>query len=98
VGQPEEKLVRKACGRASQVVIYTYSGHSAAVWWRQNGPSLEKLRNLTVINLPAAAAPALARLAQRTMTFTCTIQDGQVWLSDGSETVHIDLQPAKAAE
>ena len=98
VGQPEEKLVRKACGRARQVAIYTYSGHGAAVWWRQNGPALEKLRNLAVINLPAAAAPALAKLAQRTMKFTCTIQDGQVWLSDGSETVHIDLQPAKTAE
>jgi len=97
VGQPEEKLVRKACGRARHVDIYTYSGHGAAVWWRQNGPGLERLRNLTVINLPAAAAPALAKLAQRTMKFTCTIQDGQVWVSDGSETVHIDLQPAKAA-
>lgn len=97
VGQPDEKQVRRACGRSRRVFIYTYGGHSADVWWNQARAVLEKSRNLSVINLPAAALPALAKLAQRTMKLQCTIQDGQVWLSDGSGTVHIDLQFRKQA-
>ena len=94
VGQPDEKLVRKACGRANKVFIYCYSGHSAAVWWVQVRDKLERIRNLTVINLPPAAIQGLAKLAQRSMQFQCTIQDRQIWVSDKEDTVHIDLTAA----
>lgn len=93
VGQPDEKQVRKACGRARQVIIYCFSGRSADVWWSQVGKGLEVIRNLTVISLPAAVSPALAKMAQRSMKLQYTIQDGQVWVSDSKDTVHIDLQP-----
>jgi uncharacterized protein YaeQ len=95
VGQPDEKQVRKACGRSRQVVIYAYSGHAVPVWWKQAGAGLGKIRNLAVISLPQEAAPALARLARRTMRLQCTVQDGQVWLSAGSETVHVELAVLK---
>ena len=97
VGQPDEKQVRKACGRARQVFIYPYSGHAAAVWWSQVKGGLEKVKNLTVISLPPDAAPALAALAQRTMRLLCSIQEGQVWVSGESETVHIELHSLTAA-
>jgi uncharacterized protein YaeQ len=32
VGQPEEKTIRRACGRAKQVCIYAYGGRSADQW------------------------------------------------------------------
>ena len=98
VGQPDEKAVRKACGRAKRVFVYPYSGHSATVWWNQAKDNLGKARNLSVICLPADAAPALAKLAARTMKLQCTIQDGQVWLSNGGETVHIELKQLMTAE
>ena len=28
LGQPDEKRIRKACGRSKEVFIYTYSGHA----------------------------------------------------------------------
>jgi uncharacterized protein YaeQ len=93
VGQPDEKQVRKACGRARQVIVYTYGGHAAKVWWDQAKSGLEKLRNLTVISVPADAVPELAKLAQRTMALQCTIQDGQVWISDRTVTVSLALKP-----
>ena len=34
---------------------------------------------------------ALAALAQRSMKLQFTIQDGQVWVTDDKETVHLDL-------
>jgi uncharacterized protein YaeQ len=91
VGQPDEKRIRKACGRSAQVIIYSYGGHGVDVWLNQIKSSLERSRNLTMINLPASAPQALARLAQRSMKLQFTIQDGQVWVSDGRETVHLDL-------
>jgi uncharacterized protein YaeQ len=91
VGQPDEKRVRRACGRAARVFVFSYGGHGADVWLSQMRSSFERLRNLTVINLPASAPPALAGLAQRSMKLQCTIQDSQVWLTDDKETVHLDL-------
>ncbi len=91
VGQPDEKQVRKACGRARQVYVYPYGGHAPTVWWNGVKGGLEKLGNLSVVCLPADAPAALAKLAKRTMKLQCTIQDGQVWLSDGSETVHVEF-------
>jgi uncharacterized protein YaeQ len=94
VGQPDEKRIRKACGRATRVFIFTYGGHSVDVWLNQIRSSLERLKNLSIINLPASAPPALARLAQRNMKLQFTIQDGQVWVTGDQETVHLDLTNA----
>ncbi|MBI3345085.1 MAG: YaeQ family protein [Gammaproteobacteria bacterium] len=95
VGLPDEKRVRKACGRARQVFIYSYGGRSADIWWDQNGSNLERLKNLTVLNLPVAASIALAKLAQRSMQLQCRIQDGQIWLADKDATAEIELETVK---
>jgi len=34
-------------------------------------------------------------MAQRTMQLQCTIQDGQIWLTDGAETVQVDRETWK---
>jgi uncharacterized protein YaeQ len=89
VGQPDEKWIRKACGRAAQVVVVSY-GRAADVWWTGVRDKLSRLGNLTVLNLPAEAAPALARLTDRGMRLQCTVQDGQVWMTNGRETVLVE--------
>jgi uncharacterized protein YaeQ len=91
VGQPEGKRIRKACGRARQVIVYSFSGRSADVWWNQVRKDLEGLKKLIVVNLLAKAGQDLAKLTQRTMKLQCTIQDGQVWMTDNSATVHVDI-------
>ena len=90
VGLPDEKLIRKACGRANQVIVYTYGGRTAEMWYTQNSSQFERLKNLTVINLPSESTRAMVKLAQRTMQLQCTIQDGQVWLGDGNESVMVE--------
>jgi len=94
VGQPDEKRIRKACGRAARVFIYTYGGHGVDVWLNQIKGGLERSKNLSVINLPANAPAALASLAKRSMKLQFTIQDGQVWVTEDQETVHLDLTNA----
>lgn len=95
VGQPDDKRLLKACGRAAQVVVYCYASNSS-IWWNQIGSRLERAKNLTVFNLPAATSQALEKLAQRNMQLQCTIQDGQIWMTGGDQTVQIDLETLKA--
>jgi len=33
VGLPDEKRIRKACGRADSVFVYSYGGRAAQLWW-----------------------------------------------------------------
>jgi len=90
VGQPDERLVRRACGRAAQVVVYTY-GRGAELWWGKCRDALERLPNLTVMSVPIAASQALGELAQRNMQLQCTIQDGHIWLGDRDNAVEVAL-------
>lgn len=96
VGLPDEKLIRKACGRARHVFVYCYGGRGADIWWGQNSGKLEKLENLSVMSLPSLTTQAMAGLAQRNMQLQCTIQDGQIWLSDKNDTVEVTLSLVKA--
>jgi uncharacterized protein YaeQ len=97
VGQRDEKDIRRACGRARQVVIYNYGGRGADLWWEQNREKLERCANLTVLNVPLAASRALAKLAQRSMQLQCTLQEGQIWMGDQDSTVQIELVSVKSA-
>ena len=97
VGQPDEKTIRRACGRAKQVCIYTYGGRGADQWWEKNLATLVRLNNLTVMNLPLDGSRALATLAQSSMQLQCTIQEGQIWMADGENTAHIELTILKGA-
>ncbi len=95
VGLPDEREVRKAAGRAREVKVYPYGGRAAALWWAQNREALERLRNVTVTEIPPEACAALAAWARRSMRFSATIQEGEVYFSDGDETVHFRPQPLK---
>lgn len=95
LGQPDEKRIRKACSRAKQVVVYAYSGNSADMWWQQIQHKLDRLHNLTIYNLPAGTAAELGKLAQRGMHLQCTIQERQVLLTDGEQTVEVDVGAAQ---
>lgn len=90
LGQPDEKRIRKACGRARQVVVYCHSGHSAELWWQKSRDKLERFGNLTVINLPVDACRRLGSLAERNMQLQCTLQEGQIWLADATDSVEIE--------
>lgn len=94
VGLPDEKLIRKACGRARQVFIYSYGGRVADRWWDQCRSKLGRIKNLNVISLPPQTSQAIARQAQRNMQLNCTIQDGQIWLADKNASVQVELVAA----
>ncbi len=91
VGLPDEKRIRKACGRASQVVIYAYGGSKAELWWAGVREALARFDKLTVYNLPREATAQLAAMAERSMQLSCSIGDGSAWFSDASH--HVCVEP-----
>jgi uncharacterized protein YaeQ len=91
LGQPDESRIKKACGRAQQMVVVNYSGNGAGIWWDKVGASLSRIKNLTVIDIPAASVDALATLIQRGMRLNCLVQDGEVQLM--SDTINVTLRP-----
>jgi uncharacterized protein YaeQ len=91
LGQPDEKRIRKACGRAKQVIIYCYGGRSTEVWWPQISSHLQRFNNLRIINLPKENCEAMESMVQRTMQLNVSIQDGEVSISDHQQ--NIDITP-----
>lgn len=83
LGQVDEKRLRKACGRAERVIVYTYNIKSAAAWWRQNESTFARFKNLSVIHLHA---DGLEKLCQRSMRLQCNISDTELTFhSDAAE-------------
>ena len=91
VGQPDEQQIRRACGRAREVVVYTYSGRSAEVWWLKVSATLSRSKNLTVVDVAEAGTEGLAALAQHGMQIQCFIQDREVQMMTEHATVPIAL-------
>ena len=89
VGLPTERDIRKACGRSKQVVVVLYGGRIADMWWTQNSKALLKNNNLTILNLPDTQE--LTAAAERGLTMSCTIQDGQILVSH--DTGSFDISP-----
>jgi len=90
LGQPDESRIRKACGRARHVVVVSYGGQAAQVWWSKLATTLARHRNLTVLDIPAPTVAALTTLLQRGMRLQCLVQDGQLQLMNDADAVAVD--------
>lgn len=92
VGLPDAKRIRKACHRARQVIVYSYGGRAASLWWSQIHNLMGGLDNLRVVNLPPTDSQHLATLVERTMTLQCTRQENQLWISTESANLCATLE------
>lgn len=92
LGQQDERDLRRACGKAAQVVVLCHAGRGTSLWWSQSQAELNRLKNLTVLQIPAAAAQELAGLAQRTMQLQCNIQDEIVSIIGGDQLVQVEVE------
>jgi uncharacterized protein YaeQ len=96
VGLPDEREVRKACGRAEEVHVLAYGGRAVELWWQAARPSLERQERLSVLELPAEASRALAGLAGRSMRLQVTIHEGHVFVGDGASSVSVEMRTLKS--
>ena len=88
VGQPDDKRVMKACGRARRVTVWAFQ-NSTPIWWDNLTNKVSRANNLTVWQIPTEQSQALGALAQRSMQLQVSVQDGTVWINDGQTTVEI---------
>lgn len=88
VGQPEERRLVKASGRAERVSVYAFSP-VALSWWTAAAARIDRLGNVDAWLVPAEQSRALALLAGRAMELQINRQDGIVWVADRTRSVEI---------
>ncbi len=96
VGQPDDKRLLKACGRAERVTVICFSA-SCPIWWSGIAGKVSRAANLEVWRIAAEQSQALAGLAQRGMQLQLSMQDGTVWVSETLGAVEVTptrLHPA----
>lgn len=94
-GQSDEKWIRKACGRAKQVQLFTYGGRSVPIWWKQNEQAFKRYKNLKIWNILEESVKEMASLIRRNMTLQYNISEGQIWLSSDDGIVLIEPEILK---
>jgi len=89
LGQLDEKRIKKDCNKAQQVKLYCF-GSSSDTWWAQSESKLRQFDKLSVEQFSEETTEALARLISRSMDFQVSIQDGQLWLTSGDDTLLVE--------
>jgi uncharacterized protein YaeQ len=89
LGQLDEKRIKKACNRSQKVKLYCY-GSSVDTWWSQSESKMRQFNKLSIEQFSEDTSAALAKLISRNMEFQCSIQDGQLWLTAGDQTLLIE--------
>lgn len=89
LGLPSEKVVRQSCGKASKVIVYSYGGRTAEMWWEKIKNSTTRFDSLQVMNLSEKGTRDLGDLANRSMKLQVNIQDGEVMISSDDNIVYV---------
>ena len=89
LGLPSEKIVRQSCSKAKEVIIYSYGGRTAEVWWDKIKGSATHFENLQVINLAEAETKELVKIANRSMKLQVNIQDRDLMVSMDDSIVYV---------
>ena len=88
LGLPSEKTVRQSCGKAKEVIVYSY-GRTAEVWWEKIKNGTTRFDNLKVVNFSETDTRDLGNLASRSMKLQVNIQDGDVMVSVDDSIVYV---------
>lgn len=97
MGQPDERRLMKAHGRAERVTVYSHAS-STPVWWAGIEGKLTRAPRLAVWQIEAAQSQAMAALAERTMQMQISVQDGTVYLSTERGSVEITPRALKVPQ
>ena len=95
LGLPSEKIIRQSCGKAKEVIVYSY-GRTADVWLDKIKNSTTRFENLQVVNFSENETRELAELANRSMKLQVNIQDGDVMVSVDDRIVYVTQTKWKA--
>ena len=91
LGLPSEKIIRQSCGRANEVVIYSYGGRAAELWWEKIKNTAKRSDNLRVVNVSYQDSKEVGQLLDRSIKMQVSIEDNDVMISVGEAVVYMDL-------
>ncbi len=97
LGTPDPDRVRKACGRAQDVVLYCYGERSTKVWWEKNGAGFERFDNLSVYLIGDDDYDKLGKLAAGGSALQCTLSGNEMWFTSDDESVSITATTLRSA-
>ena len=87
LGQPDEKRIKKACGRSQKVIIYVYQEGMATSWFKQNKKLLNRFNNLHIVYLNIDGD--IETLCERSMNLQANISDNELSLMNAENSVSI---------
>lgn len=87
LGQPDEKRIKKACGRSKKMIIYLYQEGMATSWFKQNQKLLNRFNNLSIVYLNIDGD--IEELCERSMNLQANISDGELNLINEDSSVSI---------
>jgi uncharacterized protein YaeQ len=85
LGQPDEKRIKKACGKSERVIIYTYQEGMATAWFKQLENSLKRFNNLSIVYLNIEGD--IESITERSMNLQCNMSDNELTLINGEQSV-----------
>ena len=91
VGLPEPERLIKA-GRHAEKVALIACGKALPLWEQQHLAKLARVSNLTVIRFDQAFINRLAATLDRSITWSVTINDGNLYINIGAETFETVVQ------
>lgn len=94
LGQPDEKRIKKACGRSEKVIIYTYQENMASPWFKQLENNINRFKNLSIIHLNIQEEE-IEELAKRSMVLQCNISDEELTLINDNKSVIVTQNKLK---
>ena len=97
VGLPDERELRKACGRAREVFVLAYGGRAVELVGRRAQQARAPASQLHVSEIPIEVSRALSELADRSTQLQVTIQEGHAPVANGDTGSHGGARGAKAA-
>ena len=98
LGLPDEREVRKACGRARAVDVLAYGGRAVDLWWEGARGTLERQERLAVREVPIETSKSLAAMADRSMKIQVTIHDGHISITDHDTSIGTELRVLKSRD
>lgn len=97
IGLPDAKRLQKAAKRCPEVACYQYASQGADKWWDQNKRVLATHKNLSIFSINNEAGELLASLVERRMSISVTVQDGEMLLSLGDQSIQVIREQRNAS-
>ena len=91
LGLPSLKRIKKARSQCRNLILISYGGRAAKLWWEEHRSALTTMKNTLVLDIDQASSQALADWTARSMDLQITLDDSTVWLT--AEAGSLEITP-----